>query len=191
MDSTKPPGVIWFDDANQSREQANRAVQTALVVDQQLMFAMSVLNVLTTEDFRVTVADSFLEAKLRLTQRPPDLIVTALVLGEYNGLGLVLRGKSIRSDMAGVVIASKFDPVLQAEAEAIGATFVTKPVSDRDLRAAILRTLFQRVPVKAPFERRCGDRRQRALNVDGDRRSTDRRRPTPTLLHATTPAPLN
>jgi DNA-binding response OmpR family regulator len=110
--------------------------------------------------FHVTLATSFTDAKTRMLEREPALIVTTVQLGEYNGLGLVLRARSRNPQVRAVILSRVPDPSLQTEAESLGATFVSLPVEQRELRAAVLRTLFRQDPVsvpepiRAPFERR-------------------------------------
>ena len=135
---------------------------------------------LTSQVFEVTVAETFAKAKDRLNTRPPALLVTEIRLGEYNGLHLVLRGKAQRPSMAALVMSSMADPVLQTEAEAMGATFLVKPLENSELLAAVTRTLFQRDrsegPVRPPFERRKGDRRAAIMVIGPERRAGERRR---------------
>jgi DNA-binding response OmpR family regulator len=110
--------------------------------------------------FHVTLATSFTDAKTRMLERQPALIVTTIQLGEYNGLGLVLRARSRNPEVRAVVLSRAPDPVLQNDAEKLGATFVSLPVQQSELRAAIIRTLFRPEPanipdpIRAPFERR-------------------------------------
>ena len=151
--------------------------------------ALAIVAILTACRFHVTSAETFQKAKLDLTARPPALLVTELRLGEFNGLQLVLQGKSMRPAMAAVVISTVPDPVLEADAEAMGATFVLRPFSDNVLAAAVFRTIFHRagssdVPsaIRPPFERRQGERRTAHLPVEGNRRATDRRGDLSSLL---------
>jgi two-component system response regulator RegA len=164
---------------------------SALVVERTLPDALSVVSVLSTRGFHVTVAETFAKANHHLSGHPPTVLVTEIRLGEYNGLQLVLRGKSLRPEMAAVVLSTVPDPVLQHDAEAMGATFVLKPVDDRELAAAVFRTIFQvthggvaLTPIRPPYERRREDRRQQvATLVTPDRRQRERRRDLPTLLN--------
>ncbi len=112
----------------------------ALVVDSLLDNALVTANLLADSDFHVTVADNFARAKERLAECPPALLVTEVRLREYNGLQLVLRGKTRRSSLGAIVLASEVDPVLQADAEAMGATFVVRPIDATQFTAAALRT---------------------------------------------------
>ena len=126
------------------------AAATALVVDSRLTETLPIVALLTAEGFEVTVAESFHRAKDRLTARPPNLLITEIRLGEYNGLHLVLRGKAVGRRMAALVMSSVADPVLQSEAEAMGATFLVKPIDDRQFLAAVARTLFPTGSVGRP-----------------------------------------
>lgn len=139
---------------------------TALVVEPSLDEAARLVTTLTSCGFDVTVADSFIKAKAHLGARAPTVLVTELRLADYNGLHLVLRGTSMRPDMAAIVLSSANDPGLQPDAEALGATFMLKPVDQKELVAATLRTVASlrsagRVtsPIRPPFERRLGERR--------------------------------
>jgi len=159
---------------------------SALVVEPSLDEALSTVSLLTANGFQVTVVETFTKAKDRMGARPPNVLVTAIRLAEYNGLHLVLRGKALKPTMAALVISKIVDPVLQADAEAMGATFVVRPIAERELAAAIFRTLFQNAalagPIRPPFERRSAERRENILDFGSDRRSGERRRDLHTLL---------
>jgi CheY-like chemotaxis protein len=157
---------------------------SVLVVDpalSDLMFVVSALSVLRAH---VTVAETFAQAKDLLVRFTPDVLVTAIRLGEYNGLHLVLRGKASRPEMGAVLTSPCHDPVLLADADAMQTTFVVTPVSEEEIRAAVLRTLFRPVegsdPIRTPFERRQRERRgsESVAVVGPDRRQPigDRRR---------------
>jgi two-component system response regulator RegA len=134
--------------------------------------------------FEVTVANSFAVAKAGLAAHPPAILVTELRLGEYNGLHLVLRSKTVRPDTAAIVLADSPDPVLQEEARKLGALFIVKPVSKEELIAAALRLTLSAPGERAltpPFERRRMARRlTNNLHLTAlqptERRVTERRR---------------
>jgi DNA-binding response OmpR family regulator len=155
---------------------------SALIVERSMADALPAVTMLGATGFHVTLAETFAKAKERLSSRPPSVLITDVRLGEYNGLHLVLRGKSLRPDMAAIVLSDAADPVLQADAEAMGATFVVKPVTPRDFCAAVMRTLArasrgQTAPIRPPFERRSGERRMRDTDWSAEeRRRADRRR---------------
>ncbi len=165
------------------------AVVTALVVEPSLQDALSIVSTLEACRFHVTVADTFAKAKDRLSLRPPEVLVTEIRLADYNGLHLVLRGKSQRPDMAALVMSSVPDPVLQADGEAMGATFMLKPVDPKELAAAVFRTIFLQKsstrpagPIRAPFERRIAERRAVVVPISRDQRTGERRRDLSSLL---------
>jgi DNA-binding NtrC family response regulator len=181
MQSAKAHGTVSVMDRSRVE-----STLSAMVVEQRLSAALPIVTILTASEFHVTFAESFVEAKRRLSERPPALLITALKLGEYNGLGLVVRAKSVQPHIAAVVISTVDDVVLQGDAEAMGATFVTAPVSDADLKAAVFRTLFREPgsasPIRPPFERRLGDRRHDEVLPCADRRLANRRMPWPLRL---------
>lgn len=155
---------------------------TALVVEPTLADSLFVIGALTSGGYRVTVAD-FQEAKARLAFSPPHLLVIDVRQGNFNGLHLVLRGKSVRPRMAALVTSRHPDIVLQRDTESAGGTFVIKPTTRVELLAAAARTLWRTdasataEPIRAPFERRIAERRQLAQPIgSADRRRVERRR---------------
>ena len=153
---------------------------SALVVEPSLEDLLDVVSTISTVGMRVTAAGTFSEAKSLISSHPPTLLVAAIRLGMYNGLHLVVRGKAVMPEMAALVTSAVHDSGLQADAEAVGATFVVKPISEREFLAAILQTLFRRDPqagpIRAPFERRSADRRALDESFTPERRTSDRRR---------------
>lgn len=161
---------------------------SALIVDPVLSDALFFVTAVSALGFRVTVADTFAEALERLRVHP-SLLIAAIRLAEYNGLHLVLRGKSAKPDLIALVTSTTPDPVLQLEAEQLGATFVLKPITAEELHAAILRTMFQAgesSPIRPPFERRKGERRVSASSAyQPERRLRERRRNGLSLIQGT------
>lgn len=164
----------------------------ALVVEPTLDEILRVTSPLVAVGFRVTAADNFAQAKSLLASQRPAVLVTALRLGAYNGLHLVLRGKTIQPKLAAIVLSPTVDAVLQSDAEAMGATFVITPIAGRDLVGAVLQSVFRAEassdPIRPPFERRMRDRRSNVDIVSPDRRRNDRRHEIPWL---TLPPPTN
>jgi DNA-binding response OmpR family regulator len=136
---------------------------SALIVDPTPASLRHVVSVLSKAGFQAIAAESFARAKALLAGQRPDILVTAIRLGEYNGLHLALRGKANRTDLAALVTSPVSDPVLMADAESMNATFIVTPVSDEELVAAVWRTLFRSSgsseQIRPPFERRRQERR--------------------------------
>ena len=176
-----------------SIEGAMDSPASAVVVEPLLVEALFVVSLLSELGFTVTVSDNFQDAKARLLGAP-TMLVTELRLGEYNGLHLVFRAKSNRPDMAAIIRTQIADPLLQLEAERMGATFVLKPTSAQDFRAAVCRTLFRRPdsfdPIRPPFERRHSDRRvvRTATGHRPERRLAERRADVTMLIRQAPPS---
>ncbi len=169
------PATFSVEDTN-----AQHTGPTALVVEPSLAEALSLHSALSDLGFQVSISDNFNDAKARL--RPAiSLLVTELRLNEYNGLHLVFRAKSVRREMAAMIRTQISDPLLQLEAERMGATFVLKTAGAAEFRAAVCRTLFRPPdsvdPIRPPFERRHEDRRatQSSSDIHPDRRVRERR----------------
>ena len=153
---------------------------TALVVEPSVAETLFLVSSLSELGFQVNVSDNFRDARA-LLMSAPALLVTELRLGEYNGLHLVFRAKSIRADIAAVIRTQIADPLLQLEAERMGATFVLKTTSPVEFRAAVSRTLMRKTdsfePIRPPFERRHRERRAALAMPEHmpDRRVSERR----------------
>lgn len=72
---------------------------------------------------RATICKDFISARSQLLTAAPDILVTNLRLGEYNGLHLVLLAAADGSPTRSVVHSNRPDPYLIREAQTIGAFF--------------------------------------------------------------------
>jgi DNA-binding NtrC family response regulator len=94
-------------------------------------------QVLVSAGFLVTCASSFEQAKRGLRLAPPDLLVTDVRLGAYNGLHLVVRAHSDRPSMPAIVLDVQYDQVLESETKNAGAVYVGKPLGADPLVALV------------------------------------------------------
>src|SRR5262245_45120098 len=85
----------------------------------------------------VTLAGSFHDAAALLSTRRPDLLITEVQLGAFNGLHLVLRHRGRLPGLRAIVVNPFYDPVLANEAATCGATYVTGSIEDPDLVALV------------------------------------------------------
>jgi DNA-binding response OmpR family regulator len=143
------------------------------------------VSVLAAEGFAMMTVANYSDGKSLLTSAPPALLITEIRLGAHNGLHLAHRARLTKPDMTIVLLSAYADPVLIRDVEQVGATFVLKPVTARELAAAINRTALRQPnslgtfePIRPPFERRQTDRRQTPQDrlVEMERRSFVRRR---------------
>lgn len=86
---------------------------------------------------------TFEEAHQRLKATSPDVLITQVRLGEFNGLHLAIVGQGRRPALVAIVIGAP-DAVLVKEAESHGATYLTEPVTEEELVAQVT-VLFQEV----------------------------------------------
>jgi DNA-binding NtrC family response regulator len=153
---------------------------SVLLVEPSLDELLPVVATLTAAGFHVTAAGNFAQARALLDTHLPSMLVTAVRLGLYNGLHLVIRGMAVKPDLAAIVTSEMADPVLHSYAESMGATFMVKPIPAKDLIAAALRTIFARDTssgaIRPPYERRVHERRRSEHSHGSERRVAERRR---------------
>lgn len=103
--------------------------------------ASETMDALRALGLTFAIAEDFHEAKRVLGIRPPDLLITHVRLGEYNGLQLVLRGKMTRPEMAAIVVSDAADPVLERDVAEMNATLVLSTAGRQEWLAAALRAI--------------------------------------------------
>src|SRR5262245_49136480 len=81
----------------------------------------------------VVACTSFEKARQVLRDQPFDALITDVRLGAFNGLQLAVMAKDMYPDMRLVVFSGFDDPVLRADAEAIGAVYLVKPVASSEI----------------------------------------------------------
>jgi DNA-binding response OmpR family regulator len=109
-----------------------------LVVEDDATTLHGIKQLLERANYQVLTANSFDEGRFALSEGAPDLLLTDVRLGEYNGLQLVATS---RRAVPSIIITGYNDPVLEAEARRLGAEFLIKPVVPSALLAMIKRML--------------------------------------------------
>lgn len=92
---------------------------------------------LTAAGYDVAPFDRFEPARHYLKTETPDIIVTDVRLGAFNGLHLVVLAKMEHPDIMTLVLTAFEDPVLRTEAANLGATYLLKPCSADHLLLAL------------------------------------------------------
>jgi DNA-binding response OmpR family regulator len=87
-------------------------------------------QLLQSAGYAVTLSASFEEAGARLKEQEFHAVVAAHHLGKHNGLHLILRARARRPAVLAVITSPVADPVLIAEAGALGAACVVAPWVD-------------------------------------------------------------
>ena len=111
--------------------------RSALVVDHDLRGRATHRSILTSAGFDVCEADSFGQAKQMLISQPPDVLVTALRLGAFNGLQLAIRHVSAGRKNLSIVFDELSNPSTAKEAASLGAVYLVKPPHPSALLAAV------------------------------------------------------
>jgi len=110
-----------------------------LVVDDDPDVLRTIADMVRRGGYTVLRRSRFDEAKRFIDDTPPDMLVTDVRLGAFNGLQLVLHMRLARPEGAVVVLSAWDDPVIRHDAEHAGARFLAKPVKRQDLLAALAR----------------------------------------------------
>ena len=95
-----------------------------LVVDDEDGMRRFLFTILTRAGYDVVTAESVQGGSRTLEEAPPDLLITDVRLGDFNGLQLLaMHPLSIPA----IVVTGFPDPVLERQARQFGATFLLKP----------------------------------------------------------------
>jgi len=108
-------------------------VASLLLVDDDLSLLVALSRFLADSGFEVVPCSTFEDAKREIGTLRPEILVTDVRLGAFNGLQLALLARDVRPDVRVVVFSGYDDPVLKEEARRIGATYLVKPVSGHTL----------------------------------------------------------
>jgi DNA-binding response OmpR family regulator len=97
-----------------------------LVVDDDEVYLAGIKELLEAAGYEMLVASTFEDGKRVLQDNTPDLMIIDVRLGAFNGLQLISTGE-VR--IPAVVVTGFDDPVLRADAQGFGASYLVKPVS--------------------------------------------------------------
>jgi len=101
-----------------------------LIVEDDDATREALKQVLTHAGYETSAAGSFQDGVQALIATSPDLLITDVRLGEYNGLQLVATAQP---PTTAIVLTGYADPVLQKDAKQLGADYLVKPISPPDL----------------------------------------------------------
>jgi DNA-binding response OmpR family regulator len=112
-------------------------VRTVLLVSSTSRLSRSVTPFIQRAGCHVVLAGNFQSAKLQM-DAAPDLVITELKLGEYNGLQLALRGRATGTPV--IVLA---DESYEHEVEQLGAVWMSPEAAASDELRPVLTELLQ------------------------------------------------
>jgi DNA-binding NtrC family response regulator len=93
---------------------------------------------LTANGYNVVACDSFDDARHENAVSPPDILVTDVRLGAFNGLHLAILASEQCPDAIAVVMSAYDDPMLRKEAAQCRARYLVKPFTREGLLSAVL-----------------------------------------------------
>jgi len=133
-----------------------------LVVNPHPADAAVTERTLVAAGYRSAHVGTFDEALHQIAIDCPDLLVTALRLGAFNGLHLALRCRFVRDDMPVIVVSSMQDAT--PDIARVGAHFLSAPIDQARFLAVLVELLAGR-PASDPAGARCWPRKHAALHA--------------------------
>ena len=135
-----------------------------LLVEPDSKWSAAAERWLSEAGYQTVSVRTFDDATRQLAVDGPDLLVTAVRLGAFNGLHLVLRCRGDYPYMPMIVTGEEQDPLLADEVTRYGARFVPKSLEpERFLR--LVAELLSRRPSEGPLRERRWPRRPARLPV--------------------------
>jgi DNA-binding response OmpR family regulator len=119
-----------------------------LVVDDDRATRVGLVALLESEGYDVVGADNLKAARRVMSEESPDLLITDVRLGEFNGLHLAAAN---RRKVPIIVVTGYPDPVLEETAKDFDAEFLLKPIKPSELLALVERKLAATVQ-EGPFQ---------------------------------------
>ena len=123
-----------------------------LVVEPEPQAASIVRDTLLSAGHGIVVVTSFEDAVRVMNDGAADLLVTALRLGAFNGLHLVIRSRVLHPDVPALVVADAGDRT--SDIDRLGVRFLPKPVDAIDLSTSVAELLAERGVPSTALQRR-------------------------------------
>lgn len=128
-----------------------------LLVNTDAVVLKRIESLLSKEGYVVAAAEGFPRAKELLSSFSPDLLVTDVRLGAFNGLHLAFRARLDYSTLPVIITDERYDSVLEQEATRLGAAYLVNPLENdaflSNVRAA-LNPKARLPPPQSPVTRR-------------------------------------
>jgi DNA-binding response OmpR family regulator len=114
---------------------------TVLLVETDAVQALEVRNALLEDDYAVQVADTFQSAWQAVAGGGVAVLITAVRLGAFNGLHLVIRTRALYPHVRFIVVGLPGDR--SRDIDALNVPFFEKPVSPSTIADAVSQELHQ------------------------------------------------
>ncbi len=116
-------------------------LKRVFVVDDDRQVLKFLAEILQDGGYDTVACERYQDAKALLAASRPDLLLTDIRLGAYNGLQLGIFARDHHPGLPVVVLTGYEDPNLREEAVRSGAVFLVKPV----MRATLLDTIAKAI----------------------------------------------
>jgi DNA-binding NtrC family response regulator len=113
-------------------------MRTILIADDDPAIRAWLTRLLEDAGYAVVAASTVEEAKEALAVGAPDLLITDVRMGDFNGLQLVAMNAR---QIPAIVMTGHDDPVIRADVRKLGAEFMLKPLASASLLRMIERRL--------------------------------------------------
>jgi two-component system response regulator YesN len=113
---------------SQSNPSARPHARTVLIVDDDIVLLDALERAFREAGENAIACGTFEEARRVVRDQHLDALITDVRLGAFNGLQLAVMARDIQPNIQVIVFSGFDDPVLRADAERIGATYLVKPV---------------------------------------------------------------
>ncbi len=119
--------------------------ETVLIVDPDTESQRAMRDALKAGRYRTIAAAEFQGATALLESVQPALLITAIRLGEFNGLHLVVLGRHGDPRLAALVVDDRRDAGLEYVALSVGATgYLVRPIAAAELLKRVAEALASR-----------------------------------------------
>jgi two-component system nitrogen regulation response regulator GlnG len=115
------------------------APATVLVVDPDSAAREETAGWLSDAGYGVRDAGSFEDARRMLDSAAPEILLTAVRLGAFNGLHLIIAARAVRPGLRAILTTAAEDPALRGEADRLDVECLVKPVTRDALLAVVAR----------------------------------------------------
>lgn len=139
---------------------------TVLVVDADRRALSEATTALADTGFLVSQASTFADARQRLVLLKPDVLITAVRLGGFNGVHLVVSARRMLPDAVAVVTHGVDDAALRSDALQYNAMYLVQPVDWTIIGEAIHASLAAHGERPRPSRPRRWTRKTPADRVD-------------------------
>ena len=112
--------------------------KTILLVEDDHATRLGLSTLLERAGYAVVASESVQEGRSVLEESPPDLLITDVRLGAFNGLQLLAMSPR---PIPTIVTTGFPDPVLESEARQFGAQFLLKPIEPAGLLTLVAELL--------------------------------------------------